>query len=338
MATALARRSLEQDPKASDEHQVDEELLERFLRGDESESQEAFRALVKRHGPTVLGICRRVLLVQQDAEDAFQATFLVLARKAGTIRNRTLLAGWLYEVAHRMAVKARGHTFRRRNLERQVAAMSPPPIVRSDAELAASLNELRPILHAEVDRLPERYRAPVILSYLEGKTNEEVAELLKWPVGTVKGRLSRARELLRARLGRRGLALSTAFIVAALSQPHETAAASMLTSDLIERTVQLAGKFSPRTIPTRRRPAYQHLARTAGISPRVAMLAASAGMQRTALRYALYALLLVVIGASLATSVAAYIFTPARYPTFRSALAGWTPFRSSNTGPCRDRE
>lgn len=338
MATALARRSLEQDPKASDEHRVDEELLERFLRGDKSESQEAFRALVVRHGPTVLGICRRVPLAQQDAEDVFQATFLVLARKAGTIRNRRLLAGWLYEVAHRMAVKARGHTFRRRNLERQVAAMSPRAIVRSEAEVAASLNELRPILYAEVDRLPERYRAPVILSYLEGKTNEEVAELLKWPVGTVKGRLSRARELLRARLGRRGLALSTAFIIAALAQPRETAAASVLTSDLIERTVQLVGKFGPRTISTRKRPANRHLLHNAGISPRVALLAASAGIHRGAMRYALYALLFVVIGAALSASVAAYIFTPARYPTLRSALAGWIPFRSINTGPCRDRE
>ncbi len=267
MATALARRNLEQDPKASEEHQADEDLLERFLHGEKSESQEAFRTLVLRHGPAVLGICRRVLEMQQDAEDVFQATFLVLARKAGTIRNRRLLAGWLYEVAHRMAVKARGHSVRRRNLERQVAAMSPRVIVRNEADLAASLNELRPILHAEVDRLPERYRAPVILSYLEGKTNEEVAELLKWPVGTVKGRLSRARELLRARLGRRGLALSTAFIVTALSQARESAAAGVLSSELVERTVHLVGELGPRPFLSGRHSTGRRSARSRPVLP-----------------------------------------------------------------------
>ncbi|HKI21255.1 MAG TPA: sigma factor, partial [Isosphaeraceae bacterium] len=121
MATALARRRVEPDPKTSNEEQSDEDLIETYLRGEKSESQEAFRALVVRHGPKVLGICRRVLDLHQDAEDAFQATFLVLARKAATIRNRRVLAGWLYEVAHRIAVKVRGHKGRRRNLERQAA-------------------------------------------------------------------------------------------------------------------------------------------------------------------------------------------------------------------------
>jgi RNA polymerase sigma factor (sigma-70 family) len=182
----------------------DENLLEQFLNGEDLDSQKAFGDLVERHGPMVLGICRHILNQHQDAEDAFQATFLVLAQKAATIRNRRVLAGWLHEVAHRIAVKARTSVVRRRTLERQGVAMSPPAIEPDNQDQTAAWNELRPVLHAEVERLPERYRIPVILSYLEGKTNEEVAALLRWPVGTVKGRLSRARDLLRARLSRRG--------------------------------------------------------------------------------------------------------------------------------------
>ena len=128
-----------------------------------------------RHGPMVLGICRHVLNEEHEAEDAFQATFLVLAQKGGSIRNRTVLAGWLHEVAHRIAIKARVSVVRRRTLERQAMAMSPPPIEPDKQDEAAAWNELRPVLHDEVDRLPEKYRLPVILCYLEGKTNEEVA-------------------------------------------------------------------------------------------------------------------------------------------------------------------
>jgi RNA polymerase sigma factor (sigma-70 family) len=222
----------------------DENLLEQFLNGEESESQRAFGALVERHGPMVLGICRHVLSQHQDAEDAFQATFLVLAQKAASIRNRRVLAGWLHEVAHRIAVKARTSVVRRRTLERQGVAMSPPAIELNNQDQTAAWNELRPVLHAEVERLPERYRIPVILSYLEGKTNEEVAALLRWPVGTVKGRLSRARDLLRSRLMRRGLTLSAAFLMTALSQG--TVFAEVVPAELVKRTVRLAGKFGPR--------------------------------------------------------------------------------------------
>lgn len=334
MATALAKRNLAQDPKASDEHQVDEDLLERFLGGGESESQEAFRALVIRHGPAVLGVCRRVLEAQQDAEDVFQATFLVLARKAGTIRNRKLLAGWLYEVAHRMAVKARGQTFRRRNLERQAAAMSPRVIVESAPELSASLNELRPILHAEVDRLPERYRAPVILSYLEGKTNEEVADLLNWPVGTVKGRLSRARELLRTRLGRRGLVLSTAFILTVLSQERESLAASTLSTELVERTVQLVGRAGRRSFLAGRYADKVGATRRAAIAPRIVSLTSSIGVQRRVMRYGVYLLLFALIATSISAATAAYVQTPAGHSAIHSAIARWLPARTGGQ-PCR---
>jgi RNA polymerase sigma factor (sigma-70 family) len=244
MASALVKRHRNHVPKAEADRFSDEILLERFLNAQEPESQEAFGALVERHGPMVLGICRHILCQQQDAEDAFQATFLVLAQKGASIRNRRVLAGWLHEVAHRIAVKARTRLVRRRSLERQSLAMSPPALQPNDQDQTAAWNELRPVLHAEVDRLPERYRIPVILSYLEGKTNEEVAALLRWPVGTVKGRLSRARDLLRSRLMRRGLTLSAAFLMTALSQG--TVFAEVVPGELITRTVRLARKFGPR--------------------------------------------------------------------------------------------
>jgi RNA polymerase sigma factor (sigma-70 family) len=246
MASALAQRYPKQDSTGRAEDLSDEDLLERFLNGDAYASQEAFRSLVVRHGPMVLGTCRHVLSEHHDAEDAFQATFLVLARKGATIRNRRVLAGWLHEVAHRIAVKTRASAARRRNVERQSLAMSPPAIEPGTQDQAAAWNELRPVLHAEVERLPERYRVPVILSYLEGKTNEEVAELLRWPVGTVKGRLSRARDLLRSRLLRRGLSLSAAFIVTAWSR--DIVLAEVVPAELITRTVTRGRRVGPQPV------------------------------------------------------------------------------------------
>jgi RNA polymerase sigma factor (sigma-70 family) len=222
----------------------DECLLDQFLNGVETESQEAFRTLVERHGPMVLGICRHVLHAHHDAEDAFQATFLVLARKGGSIRNGRVLAGWLHEVAYRIAIKARASAARRRTLEREGVAMAPAAIEPDNQNEVAAWQELRPVLHAEIELLPDRYRIPVILSYLEGKTNEEVAKLLRWPVGTVKGRLSRARDLLRRRLVRRGLALSATFLMTALS--HGTVFAEVVPADLVRRTVRLAGRHGAR--------------------------------------------------------------------------------------------
>jgi RNA polymerase sigma factor (sigma-70 family) len=244
MASALAPSRVKDDAQGRAEDLSDGGLLERFLTGDEAKSQEAFRALVESHGPMVLGICRHILNEEHDAEDAFQATFLVLAQKAGSIRNRLVLAGWLHEVAHRIAVKARVSAQRRRTLERQVMAMSPAPIESNGQNEAAAWNELRPVLHDEVGRLPEKYRLPVILCYLEGKTNEEAAELLHWPVGTVKGRLSRARDVLRTRLMRRGLVLSAAFLLTALSRGRVFA--EMVPAELVKNTVVLARRFGPR--------------------------------------------------------------------------------------------
>jgi RNA polymerase sigma factor (sigma-70 family) len=244
MAGALAQRYARHEVKESAQALSDGALLERYLTGADAEAQDAFQALVVRHGPMVLGICRHILNEEHEAEDAFQATFLVLAQKGSTIRNRNVLAGWLHEVAHRIAIKARVSVVRRRTLERQATAMAPPTIEPDKQDEVAAWNELRPVLHAEVDRLPEKYRLPVILCYLEGKTNEEVAELLHWPVGSVKGRLSRARELLRSRLMRRGLGLSAAFLLTALSQGRVFA--EIVPSELVSSTVRLAQKFGPR--------------------------------------------------------------------------------------------
>jgi RNA polymerase sigma factor (sigma-70 family) len=209
----------------------DEQLLARFLGGDAETGEAAFRAIVLRHGPMVLGVCRHVLGGLHDAEDAFQATFLVLARKAGSIRDGRVLGRWLYEVGFRMAVRARANEKRRQTHERQGAEMSSPP-----ADNEAQIRDVRPVLHEEVNRLPEKYRTPVVLCYLEGKTNEEVAQALGWPVGTVKGRLSRAREILRSRLSRRGVALSAALLLLSLSL--DSAAADEAPAPLIDRTVE----------------------------------------------------------------------------------------------------
>jgi RNA polymerase sigma factor (sigma-70 family) len=133
----------------------DGELLERFVvRRDES----AFEAIVRRHGPMVLGVCRRVLRDHHDVEDAFQATFLVLARKAGTVRPGSMLPNWLYGVAHQVAIKARAINARRRSRERQVTAMPEPATVPS-----APVDDLRGLIDRELSRLPDKYRAPVIL-------------------------------------------------------------------------------------------------------------------------------------------------------------------------------
>jgi len=215
----------------------DEELLLQFLDGDGLSSEEAFRAIVARHGPMVMGVCRHALHHEHDAEDAFQATFMTLARKADTIRDRRVLSSWLYEVAYRVAIRARSRAARRRDQDEQGAVFAAEATT-PDPEKVVALNDFQPALHDEVSRLPEKYRLPIVMTYLEGKSNEEVAELLEWPVGTVKGRLFRARNLLRTRLSRRGLALSTSFLCMALAQDKVEAA--VISDALIDNTVRLA--------------------------------------------------------------------------------------------------
>jgi RNA polymerase sigma factor (sigma-70 family) len=174
-------------------------LLARFSDdGDEA----AFEVLVQRHGPMVLGVCRRYLGAGPDAEDAFQAIFLLLARRAATIRNPDAVGAWLYAVACDVAGRAR----KARSQRERARVLTERDAARTDPA-TTEWRELRPVLDEELGRLPEKYRAPVILCYLEDRSNAEAAEQLGWPVGTVKGRLARARSLLQTRLARRGVAL-----------------------------------------------------------------------------------------------------------------------------------
>lgn len=196
----------------------DAQLLDRFCAdGDEA----AFEVLLWRHGPMVLGVCRRVLAQEQDAEDAFQSTFLALARKAGSIGNRQALVGWLYQVAYRVALTARAMAAHRATRERPwldlPAKETPDDLLRRD---------FRRVLDEEVSRLPAKYRLPFVLCHLEGKTNEEVARELGCPTGTVLSRLARARERLRVCLTRRGVTLSAGALALALAREAEAVSVS----------------------------------------------------------------------------------------------------------------
>lgn len=178
---------------------TDRELLDRFAAGGDHPAQLAFAALVNRHGPMVLRACRAVLRDAHAAEDAFQATFLVLARRGGSLWLRESLGPWLHRVATRVSARLRATTGRRERHEKRAAES------RVEAREGEVPEDIGPIIHAEIDRLPDRYRGPVVLCDLEGLTHEEAAARLGCPVGTVKSRLSRAREWLRARLERRGV-------------------------------------------------------------------------------------------------------------------------------------
>jgi serpin B len=196
---------------------ADAQLLERFVAsGDEA----AFEVLLWRYGSMVLGVCRRVLRHEQDAEDAFQAAFLVLARKAATIGRRESVAGWLHRVAFRVALRARREAIQRSMLQ----PLDFDPVTPTAPEDAAWA-DLRPVLDEEINRLPVRYRAPFILCYLNGMTNEQAARELGCPKGTVLSRLSRARAKLRRRLTRRGLALAAGCPIVVLTERAAPAAA-----------------------------------------------------------------------------------------------------------------
>jgi RNA polymerase sigma factor (sigma-70 family) len=185
----------------------DEELLGQFVA---ERDEAAFAAIVRRHGPMVWAVCQRVLVHRQDAEDAFQATFLVLARKATAIGRRKLLANWLFGVARRAALSARAMRARRARHEQSCAE---PPDIRVTLQTPAG--DIRAILDEELARMPKKYRLPLLLCGLEGMTHAEAGKQLGWPTGTVAGRLSRGRELLRTRLLRRGIAVPAAVSIAA---------------------------------------------------------------------------------------------------------------------------
>jgi len=176
--------------------QPDRDLVDRASGGD----QAAFAELLERHGAMVRGVCLRMLGNGADADDAFQATFLVLARKAGTIRCHESLAGWLYRVAYRLACRARSTTRQRQLHESQ--AVAP---VCADPAAEITWREVRQVIDEELQRQPARYRDPLVLCYLEGHTQEEAARQLGWRVGVLRGRLDRGRQRLRRRLERRGI-------------------------------------------------------------------------------------------------------------------------------------
>jgi RNA polymerase sigma factor (sigma-70 family) len=216
----------------------DGRLVERFLA---HQDEAAFEALLHRHGPMVLNVCRRLLRDPHDTEDAFQATFLVLLRKAASLSRRELVANWLYGVAYRTALKARREAARRGARTKPLEDVSG-----KDSDEVSIWKDLRPVLDEELQRLPAKYRMPVILCYLEGKTFEEAARQLGWPAGTVSGRLARAKQLLRTRLTRRGVGLAGGLLGTALSQ----SASGGLPGQLMAATVRVGLALTTRHAAT----------------------------------------------------------------------------------------
>src|SRR5262245_53789525 len=196
---------------------TDGQLLADYVnRRDET----ALAAVVRRHGPMVWGVCRRVLPDYHDAEDAFQATFLVLVRRAAAIASPELLANWLHGVAHQTALKARATTAKRRARERQLTRMPEPAATEPDL-----WPDLQPLLDQELSRLPDMYRVAIVLCELEGKTRKEAAGQLGVPEGTLAARLARGRALLAKRLARHGLAVSGGSLAAVLAPNASSAGA-----------------------------------------------------------------------------------------------------------------
>jgi len=262
----------------------DHQLLERFTAvGDE----DAFAALLRRYGAMVLRVCQSVLHNLHDAEDVFQAVFLVLARKAGSIHRREAVSSWLYGVAHRLAMKAQASAARRRiHVKRAVAMPTTEPL------LDLSLRELQGLLHEELQRLPEVYRAPLVLCGLEEKSLEEAARLLGWSKGCVKGRLQRGREQLRARLRRRGLDLSAGLFASALVMDATTASVSAtLAATTLRAALQFAsnGKLA-----------------TGVVSAKVVALVQAAMPTMFLSKLKILTLVLVAVGASVASLSAFY--------------------------------
>jgi RNA polymerase sigma factor (sigma-70 family) len=257
-------------------------LLERFLA---TRDETAFALLVERHGPMVLSLCRRVLGDATNAEDAFQATFLVLARRAASVRKGAPLANWLYGVAQRVAHNARARTAARLSRQRELCDM---PREQLD-EL--TWQELRPVLDDEISRLPENCRAAIVLCYFEGKSYDQAAQELGWAKSTLASRLARARELLRQRLVKRGIAMSTAALTTALTEKSARAAVAAL---LTLRTAKAAAGFAAsQTVPG------------AVVSARAIALAEETMKGMTAIKVK-FALAILACCLSLGVAVAAY--------------------------------
>jgi HlyD family secretion protein len=276
----------------TDQRPSDEQLLQRFI---ESSDEAAFADLVRRHGPMVLAVCRRILNNEQDAADAFQGTFLVLVRKAASLSQPELLGPWLYGVAYRTALKARARDSRRRAYERQVANMHVvAPISAGDGQ------QVRAELDEELNLLPEKFRAPLVLCYLEGKTHEEAARLLGCPPGSMSWRLARAQEALRARLGRRSppAGIPCAAVPVVLFPAGAPAA---LPVELVDSTAHAARLFATGA---------------SGISDSVAGLAeevlSGMGRRRTSWKQALWLAAVLALFAAAGWAVAGLMMGPAQ--------------------------
>jgi RNA polymerase sigma factor (sigma-70 family) len=216
----------------------DSQLVERFVARQDAA---AFATLIQRHGSMVLGVCRRVLNHEQEAEDAFQATFLVLVRRAASLERPNLLGNWLYGVAYRTAQKARARLARRRHHERRVEPMQP-----SDPPDDLQWNEVRGVLDEELQHLPMKYRTPLVLCYLEGMTNEEAARRLGWPAGSMSYRLARGRQLLRERLCQRRQVIPG---VVLLSLLREHAGPQDVPESLARATLRAALSGADKNVP-----------------------------------------------------------------------------------------
>jgi RNA polymerase sigma factor (sigma-70 family) len=270
--------------------ETDRQLLQRFAA---QRDEAAFQALVHRHGGMVWRVCRQVLGEAHAAEDAFQATFLVLVRKAGSVGRPELLANWLYGVARRVALRARKTTTRRQAHERPgVEAL----VAAAVADAAG--RDAQQLLQEELQRLPAKYRSPMVLCYLEGRTNEEAARQLQWPVGTLKVRLRRGREMLRTRLVRRGLALSAAVLATALAAE----AAPAVPPALVETTTRGALAFATGAA-----------AGTGALSAQAVALAQGVLRSRSWTRLLIAAAVLLTLG---------LLGTGAAWVTFRARAAG----------------
>ena len=210
----------------------DSQLLERFLSQRDDSAEEAFAVLVRRHGPMVFGVCRRILGNVDEAEDAYQATFLVLALKAGRITRRESLANWLYGVALRTAKDARARAKRRDSLQQRLFALR---VLHPPGE--GPVEDLRAVLDEELDRLPTRLRVPLLLCELESMPRQDAAHRLGIPEGTLSSRLARGKAILRERLVRRGVGLSVSVLATELSRE---ARAFVVPHTLVETTIRAA--------------------------------------------------------------------------------------------------
>lgn len=290
------------------EGMTDGELLGWFVARRE---EAPFEALVRRHGPMVLGVCRRVLRNSHDAEDAFQATFLVLVRRAASVVPRELVGNWLYGVAYRTAMKAKAMSTRRQVKERAAADR-----IDSDPRLDESWDDLQTLLDEELSALPDKYRVPIVLCDLEGKTHKEAARQLGWPEGTLSTRLVAARRALAKRLARRGVVLSAASLGVALSKQPASASVpgSLLSSTVKAGSVLAAGGTMP-----------------AGVVPaKIAALAE--GVLKAMLLTKLRAVTAVLTGIAVAAVGLSLLAGPGLTPTPPAARAGEEPRKGEQAG------